>query len=153
MFSDNPFLGATKHLYNWLCPSVGWSVCRSVTHSFDDPHVAPIGLLGLVFFSAVSVFPPGLTVALWRHKAPKRTSTSSSSSVPNSPSGHLARIVRTRMTASASRRSSSAENNADIISAWVDPSYSPTAKNEQIWNLRVIGLKNSSLTEITWYAY
>ena len=20
------FLGATKHLYNWLCPSVGWSV-------------------------------------------------------------------------------------------------------------------------------
>ena len=21
-----PFLGATKHLYNWLCPSVGWSV-------------------------------------------------------------------------------------------------------------------------------
>ena len=39
------FLGATKHLYNWLCPSVGWSVGRSVgrlvcgvTHSFDDPH-------------------------------------------------------------------------------------------------------------------
>ena len=32
-----PLLGATKHLYNWLCPSVGWSV----THSFDDPHVAP----------------------------------------------------------------------------------------------------------------
>ena len=30
------FLGATMHLYNWLCPSV----CR-VTHSFDDPHVAP----------------------------------------------------------------------------------------------------------------
>ena len=22
----NIFLGATKHLYNWLCPSVGWSV-------------------------------------------------------------------------------------------------------------------------------
>ena len=32
--------GATKHLYNWLCPSVGRSVGRSVTHSFDDPHVA-----------------------------------------------------------------------------------------------------------------
>ena len=30
------FLGATKHLCNWLCPLV----CR-VTHSFDDPHVAP----------------------------------------------------------------------------------------------------------------
>ena len=29
--------------------SVGRSVCLSVTHSFDDPHVAPIGLLGLVF--------------------------------------------------------------------------------------------------------
>ena len=38
------FLGATKHLYNWLCPSVGWLVGRSVcgvAHSFDDPHVAP----------------------------------------------------------------------------------------------------------------
>ena len=35
------FLGATKHLFNWLCPSVGWSVGLSVTHSFDDPHVAP----------------------------------------------------------------------------------------------------------------
>ena len=35
------FLGATKHLYNWLCLSVGLSVCRLVTHSFDDPHVAP----------------------------------------------------------------------------------------------------------------
>ena len=36
------FLGATKHLYNWLCPLVGWlvgwSVSRLVTHSFDDPH-------------------------------------------------------------------------------------------------------------------
>ena len=32
----NLLLGATKHLYNWLCPLV----CR-VTHSFDDPHVAP----------------------------------------------------------------------------------------------------------------
>ena len=36
------FLGATKHLYNWLCPlvgrSVGWSVGLLVTHSFDDPH-------------------------------------------------------------------------------------------------------------------
>ena len=37
---QNFFLGATKHLYNWLCPSVGWLVGR-VTHSFDDPHVAP----------------------------------------------------------------------------------------------------------------
>ena len=36
-----PCLGATKHLYNWLCPSVGRSVCLSVTHSFDDQHVAP----------------------------------------------------------------------------------------------------------------
>ena len=34
------FLGATKHLYNWLCPLVGWLVC-GVTHSSDDPHVAP----------------------------------------------------------------------------------------------------------------
>ena len=34
-----------KHLYNWQFPSVGrfvgWSVGLLVTHSFDDPHVAP----------------------------------------------------------------------------------------------------------------
>ena len=47
------FLGATKHLYDWLCPLVGWSVARLVTHSFDDQHVAPIGPLGLVFYSFV----------------------------------------------------------------------------------------------------
>ena len=39
------FLGVTKHLYNRLCPlvgrSVGLSVDLSVTHLFDDPHVAP----------------------------------------------------------------------------------------------------------------
>ena len=38
------FLGATKHLHNWLCSLVGWLVGRSVgrvTHSFDNPHVAP----------------------------------------------------------------------------------------------------------------
>ena len=39
------FLGATKHLYNWLCPLVGWSVGRLVgwlvTHLFNDPLVAP----------------------------------------------------------------------------------------------------------------
>ena len=36
------FLGATKHLYNWLCPSVGRCVSVGrVTHSFDDPPVAP----------------------------------------------------------------------------------------------------------------
>ena len=32
------FLGATKHLYNCLCPSVCRSVGWSVTHLFDDPH-------------------------------------------------------------------------------------------------------------------
>ena len=40
LWAKNRFLGATKHLYNWLCPSVGRSV-GWVTHSFDDPHVAP----------------------------------------------------------------------------------------------------------------
>ena len=34
---ERSFLGATKHLYNWLCPLVG----LLVTHSFDDPHIAP----------------------------------------------------------------------------------------------------------------
>ena len=28
--SRSGFLGATKHLYNWLCPLVGWSVGRLV---------------------------------------------------------------------------------------------------------------------------
>ena len=37
---NRSFLGATKQLCNWLCPSVGLSVGR-VTHSFNDPHVAP----------------------------------------------------------------------------------------------------------------
>ena len=31
-FPDRAWLGATKHLYNWLFPSVGRSVCLSVTH-------------------------------------------------------------------------------------------------------------------------
>ena len=30
------FLGATKHLYNWLCPLVGWLVGQSVV---GDPQV------------------------------------------------------------------------------------------------------------------
>ena len=42
---SQPFLGATKHFYNWLCPLVGWSVGwfrnRSTTHT---SHL--IGLLG-----------------------------------------------------------------------------------------------------------
>ena len=42
------FLGATKHLYNWLYPSVG----RSVTHSFDDRHVAPYWPTWPCFFYA-----------------------------------------------------------------------------------------------------
>ena len=37
IFSSLLFLGATKHLCNWLSPLVG----RSVTHSLDDPHIAP----------------------------------------------------------------------------------------------------------------
>ena len=38
------FLGATKYLYNWLCPLVGWLVGWSVggvMHLFDNPHAAP----------------------------------------------------------------------------------------------------------------
>ena len=50
------FLGATRYLYNWLCPLVfdwsvgrlvGWLVGLMVTHYFGDPHVVPIGLSGL----------------------------------------------------------------------------------------------------------
>ena len=48
------FLGATKHLYNWLCPSVGRSVGQSVClwrirSTIHTSHL--IGLLGLVLFS------------------------------------------------------------------------------------------------------
>ena len=57
----NHFLGATTHLYNWLCPLVGrlvgWSRIRSTIHT---SHL--IGLLGLVFFFFASV---GLTS--WTH--------------------------------------------------------------------------------------
>ena len=53
--TDNVFLGATKHLYNWLCLLVGQSVGWLVTHLFDDPHVAPVGLLGLVSLISVIV--------------------------------------------------------------------------------------------------
>ena len=51
LFLIVPFLGrilylfqvrkSTSYIYNRLCQSVGQSVGRSVTHSFDDPHVAP----------------------------------------------------------------------------------------------------------------
>ena len=45
------FLGATKHLYNWLCPLVGWLVGRSVgrQHIHSTIHMSHlIALLGLV---------------------------------------------------------------------------------------------------------
>ena len=43
-----PFLGATKHLYNWLCPLVGWSVGRvRIRSTIHMSHL--IGLLGLVY--------------------------------------------------------------------------------------------------------
>ena len=38
---DLLFLGAPTHLYICLCPSVDLLVGWSVTHSFDDPYVAP----------------------------------------------------------------------------------------------------------------
>ena len=47
------FSGVIKHLYNWLCSLVVQWVGWSVTHLFDKPHVAPIGLLGLVLFPIV----------------------------------------------------------------------------------------------------
>ena len=50
------FSRATKHLYNWLYPLVGWSVGRSEGNdSFDDPHVAPIGLLGFVVKKVIGI--------------------------------------------------------------------------------------------------
>ena len=44
---ERDFLGATKHLYNWLCPSVGWLIGNAY---FDDPHVAPYWPTWLCFF-------------------------------------------------------------------------------------------------------
>ena len=67
--ADYLFLGATKHLYNWLCPLFSWSVGRSVgwlvTHSFDNPHVAPYWPTG-----------PCLAIFLYKHaKAYQNTQT------------------------------------------------------------------------------
>ena len=33
------FLGATKHLYNWLCPSVGWSVGYAFVRRSTPSHL------------------------------------------------------------------------------------------------------------------
>ena len=51
------FLGATKHLYNWLCPLVGWSVCLLVTHSFDYLHVARYWPTWPCFFKCLYLLP------------------------------------------------------------------------------------------------
>ena len=52
LFITHPSLFRCDKAPLQVAVSVGLSVCRSVglsvTHSFDDPHVAPIGLLGLV---------------------------------------------------------------------------------------------------------
>ena len=60
------FWGATKHLYNWLCPLVCWSVSW-VMHSFENPHVAPYWPTWPCFFLAVF----GLTNSAQMIKWPK----------------------------------------------------------------------------------
>ena len=45
MRQSTSITGCVRRSFGWL---VGRLVGRSVTHSFDDPHVAPIGQLGLV---------------------------------------------------------------------------------------------------------
>jgi len=47
VYGNIPFLDAPKHLYNWLCSSVGWSVCWSATHRSTIDTANLIGLLGL----------------------------------------------------------------------------------------------------------
>ena len=51
------FLGATKHLYNWLCPLVCLSVCLSVGNAFVRRSsrrtlLAYLALLGIIGVSA-----------------------------------------------------------------------------------------------------
>ena len=45
------FLGATKHLYNWLCPLVGWSVGRLVGNAFVQRSTRCTLLAYLALFS------------------------------------------------------------------------------------------------------
>ena len=51
--TQNLDLGAPKHLYNWVCPLVGWSIGLSISRSRirSTTYTAHlIGLLGLVSF-------------------------------------------------------------------------------------------------------
>ena len=50
VFLDDPkkFSFAPKLFYKRLYPSVGRWLVNPVKHSFDDPHSARFGLLGLV---------------------------------------------------------------------------------------------------------
>ena len=50
MNHDNQEEVANPNLLFWVRQNTSITGCvrRSVTHLFDDPHVAPIGLLGLV---------------------------------------------------------------------------------------------------------
>ena len=50
MNHDNKEEVANPNLLFWVRQNTG-CVRRSVTHLFDDPHVAPIGLLGLVILA------------------------------------------------------------------------------------------------------
>ena len=54
----NFFLGATKHLYNWLCLLVSWLVGWSVTHSFVAPYW-PTWPCFLIKFHSCSISFPG----------------------------------------------------------------------------------------------
>jgi len=57
------FLGATKHLHNWLCPLVGWSVGQCIRSTIHTSHL--IGLLGLVPPLTDSSNPTSQKTPLW----------------------------------------------------------------------------------------
>ena len=79
MNQSTTFLGATNHLYDRLCRSVGWSVCRSVTHSLDDPHVAPYWPTWPLFFNRViqTLHLTKMIWCIWKRKLPQDLTLSS----------------------------------------------------------------------------
>ena len=61
--AGNAFLGATKHLYNWLCPSVCWLVCWS-GNAFVRRSTRRTLLAYLAFFLFIYFFPKKLAVSV-----------------------------------------------------------------------------------------
>ena len=84
------FVGATKHRYNWPCPSV----CLSVTNLFNDPHVAPYWPCwpSLISFPISKPFESKPYTFLWPPFLNKPTKTQLYPKVADDPDRSLTRL-------------------------------------------------------------